>query len=297
MLGRLEGAEAWRYLRAHLTMGRMQKWGPTLDRLEGLEYWANQVIGEFENRVAGTPSIRIEVLLYLHLKASKTADEIIALLRSDLPRGAVARWRTLHEYAISISFLADSDDETAELFRRHEHMRADKEIVHHHRLAKEYDLPRLDSDFVREANRRVEEVREDLGDDFMREWGWAHDALLQRSDRYRQAVEKGRRSHPTLPDVSYATELAPFDSQYALASAAVHSSTDLNGRLPEEVMFGIAGHNTAQAILVIVVAIALSEETETGGDLDSAVGLVAEIAAKVGSEFESDGPPATSMLT
>src|SRR4051812_47691794 len=85
--------EERRYLNASLAMQRLDATGAAVDDLECFGYWAAVVLGEFEKRAI--PRSRIaEALLHLAMYSYRTLDEIVWLLRADLPRGALGRWRS-----------------------------------------------------------------------------------------------------------------------------------------------------------------------------------------------------------
>jgi hypothetical protein len=54
-----------------------------------------------------------------HAKGVLTASEILVLLRTGHSTAAMARWRTLHEAAVTAYVLAPEDEETARRYLTH----------------------------------------------------------------------------------------------------------------------------------------------------------------------------------
>lgn len=59
---------------------------------------------------------KLDVVCELHSQAILVGEEVLALLKSGLPTGASARWRTLYELSIVGTFLARSPKDTAKRY-------------------------------------------------------------------------------------------------------------------------------------------------------------------------------------
>jgi hypothetical protein len=100
-------------LRAH--------WGPAIDGLEALINAAMEA-GELyvhDQREAKSWTATDESLVRIHSRSCLVAGEVLALLRAGFPSGANARWRTLHELAVTAFFIKENGDDLAERYLAH----------------------------------------------------------------------------------------------------------------------------------------------------------------------------------
>jgi hypothetical protein len=99
--------------------------------------------------------------------------EIVTLIRAGYADGALARWRSLHEVCVIAMFLAKRSDNCAHMY-----------MSHH--LVDELRLLDTDNSFgvilangvdrglyVRDLKRRVEAMARKVGEDFLKDYGWA----------------------------------------------------------------------------------------------------------------------------
>jgi hypothetical protein len=99
------------------------RWAHPLDLYELCLYVAHNC-GEYFNRkfrskAAAEKDFQFEALIRLHAGAVRVAGEIYALLLSGFASGAHARWRTLHEIAVTALFIVQEDKQTAERYVHH----------------------------------------------------------------------------------------------------------------------------------------------------------------------------------
>lgn len=277
-------------------MEELDRWAIAVDALETLTYWGEEVIIEVARRegMRMFESRRLEVMMELAQAACRTSDEVSALIRADLPVGALARWRRLYEFSVLVAVLDRFDDQTAELFRTHEALRRDKETVRAYRISKARGYERDQREVVKAAQSRIDSIAAEHGSSFTAEFAWVHEALLELSSKYARAVDQGRRTHPTLADLAEAVELDMFASEYALASAAVHASTEIHGLGPLARKRGTqtAGHNSSYGISVSCGVLALAPDP-ADEEMNAAVDIVIAMSHEVANRFNPRAPEST----
>jgi hypothetical protein len=201
-----------------------EEWGDALDALETLSVAAMEAGSYFQHRQAafadrvGDPLLG--VLLHLHALACQIASECWSLLASGHAHGAHARWRSLHETAVTMEFIRLNGTEMAERFVAHEAVDRADALKDYQRYAKELGEAEFDAADTRaiEAERDAVAARFEPG--FIKPYGWAAPAV---------------RGRPSFRAIEEATNLAHLRPRYRWASGAVHPvPTSLVGRLGGE---------------------------------------------------------------
>lgn len=121
--------------------------------------------------------ILFDVLTRLHAKGCLISREIVCLLNNGFPDGAHARWRALHEIAVTTLFLAKHEKDTVERYVSHEIIDSYKGACQHkkyeHRLQA---APPSDEDF-HTLKTHYDAAIQRFGVDFGNAYGWAEPAL------------------------------------------------------------------------------------------------------------------------
>lgn len=81
-----------------------------------------------------------------------TASEVGALLRSGFATGAMTRWRTLHELAVTAFFIAEHDDEVANRFLAYDIVERFRSATVHARYAQRLGEEPFEDDFLKSLN-------------------------------------------------------------------------------------------------------------------------------------------------
>lgn len=153
-----------------------------------------------------------EVLMRIHVKACQTVSAIGVLLKSGYARDALARQRTLHELAVTASFIKEYGQETAERYWEHN-------VIESYKIAKEHDLvyERLgdtphDPAYIEKLHLRKAELLRKYGDVFKEPYGWAAYALGRKKGgiQFRDIEKHVKLDH-----------LRPY---YQMASHGVHAN-------------------------------------------------------------------------
>jgi len=231
-------------------------WGAALDRLEVIvhAFWEYGVA--FIDEATEDPSLlddpTFTALVRLQARASRVALEIWTLLRSGLPDGAQARWRTLHEIAVTAQVLTDHHPDAAHRYLAHEELREIRraELAHHHGAYAPDQA--LSEGEVAELAAMRQELEAEFGDGFASDYGWAALAL--------------QKKRPTFADLETAADLSIARALYDVASAQIHAGADglrAIGLLGEEDSLPAGwsnagledpGRHTVESVVLLVLA-------------------------------------------
>lgn len=191
------------------------RWGDALDGLELLRLRAVAIGSAYNDenrpRAAAEQDYRFDALAKLHARACRVASEVQALLRTGHAEGAHARWRTLHELAVTMMFLDNRGRDVAEMYLLHgevrEHAVAERYQQHAERLG---ERPFSEAEMA-----EMRAVRDDLtarfGADYAKEYGWANIAL--------------NRRRSTFANVEAAVTMDHWRPWYRLASEGQHAGS------------------------------------------------------------------------
>lgn len=138
-----------------------------------------------------------KVLVRLHAKACLIGNEILTLMKNGYPSGAFARWRSLHETAVTGLFISKHGNEIAERY-------LDYRYIESYNLFEDYlknnDLYKKHSeilgyvpydtieDMIRVAKKR-KELRSKYGDRYEKSYGWAA-KVLEAKDCNFEGIER-----------------------------------------------------------------------------------------------------------
>lgn len=99
------------------------RWAPAIDHLEGLYNWAieicdvhHQYLVDVEGRNSAINNPMNQVLGHVVGKGLVAVGEIIVLIKAGYADGAFARWRSLHELAVTAQYVAKSGETEANLY-------------------------------------------------------------------------------------------------------------------------------------------------------------------------------------
>jgi hypothetical protein len=197
------------FVKQHLRL-----WGRPIDLLS-IILGLSQEFGEDINYRLRQSSIidkkhSIEALSRLHARACQVASEIIILLSAGFADGAMARWRTLHEIAVTAFFLSDHGEPAAERYINHE-------IVESYHAARQYE---------RFHNALGEEP---IPDDELARMGELYRRAIERygkefSERYGWAASFLSNPKPGFVDIEQAVNVDYLRPYFRMASYGVHAT-------------------------------------------------------------------------
>jgi hypothetical protein len=150
------------------------------------------------------------VVRRLQARACQVAYEVLTLLKAGYAPAAHARWRTLHETAVTASFIVKYGKVAAELYLDHEHVEARKAARLYQRYCRRLGYTRYSRNEMAGFRRRYNIRLKKHGPLFKNEYGWA-------------AVVLGRK-RVTFADLEKVTKLDHLRPFYKMASYPVHAT-------------------------------------------------------------------------
>lgn len=211
--GAHEALDEHRAERGEFEAALNKKWGQALDLLElflGAALEAGATFNEERRpKAVEEQNYVFEVLTRLHARACQIGAEVLTLLKGGFADGAHARWRTLHEIAVTALFVKQHGNDLAERYLLHEHVenyRAARQFQEHcARLGYE---PISDEEMA-EIQAGYEHVVNRFGNPYRNRYGWAASALAN--------------SNPNFDHIEQAIDLTHWRPYYKLASHNVHA--------------------------------------------------------------------------
>lgn len=189
-------------------------WGPALRELDLL--WAVTVRvakGYTARRGPGAieaEDVRFAACALLHRRALRVTAEIRALMRAGFASGAMARWRTLHELTVVVSFIHESDQDTAQRYFDHEAIMRSRSLKELYRAGPAFADQLPPSDELEELHALEADLIARYGPGFAGRFGWARKALRTSGD-------------PELGDLERATKLSHWRPYVDLAHGPMHA--------------------------------------------------------------------------
>lgn len=191
------------------------RWQSGLDGLELLWLHAYEEGPRFNERYRATAAIQddflFDALARLHARACRVGSEVLALLRTGHADGAHARWRTLHEIAVTMFFLKGQDQRVAEAYLLHHRAHAYRVAEQYQRYHDQLGYP----PYSEGEMRSMKQLRDDLvgrfWEDYDRNYGWAAEAL-------------GKR-RPMFVDIEEAVQMDRWRPWYRMASEGQHAGS------------------------------------------------------------------------
>ena len=210
-----EMLEARRKQQEEFEQRLVEKWGlgfTSLETLIAASAEAGQTFNEeCRAQAAKEQDLVFDVLTRLHARSCQVAQEVLVLLRSGLADGAHARWRTLHEIAVTAMFVSDNDNSVAERYLLHHHVESYKAAL---QVSKHYSKLGVANVFSGELD-ALKATRDELvarfGDEYKNSYGWASSAL--------------GKAKPNFSDIEETISLDHLRPYYKLASHNVHANS------------------------------------------------------------------------
>ncbi|MEM9419004.1 MAG: DUF5677 domain-containing protein [Planctomycetota bacterium] len=188
-----------------------------------------------------TISMFWQSLTSLHIRACRTLAEILVLLEAGMADGAMARWRSLHEYAVTMSFIAEKRGDIGKRYLLHSNIRKRamaRDIANH--------VPEeaLDNQSDVELEQACQELTDTYGTPFKTPYGWAAEAMQQAKPTF-WAIEKEMNMQGWRPYYGLANQ-----SVHADPNGAVFSLADDEGPWHGGSIFGLCdpGANAAASM-------------------------------------------------
>lgn len=249
-----------------------QRWQLGLDKLEMLiaiadessEWYATDHECDSESATSAEMSALLEVLVALHSRACRTAREILCLLKAGFPDGANARWRSLHEVAITAFFLLEHQGDVPQRYLDHAAIEKFKAARHYQKHCDALGFEPLSDAEFEEIKLAAEDVIVKYGEAFKGDYGWAAHVIGSK--------------RPTFTDIEANVDFSNWRPMYGRACQSVHAGSNglyslLAIPLGAEVTLvpgpsnaGLAdpGQHTAQSLVLTTVALLTASPTLDG---------------------------------
>jgi hypothetical protein len=197
----------------------MAIWHAALSRFELFVFLIEQLVTTlYEDLLSpGNQTPLQEAQTRLLARSCLTTNEILALSKSGLAAGAIARSRTLHELEVTSRFLAKYGDNAAERFLLHSHIdnyRVDAQLVEQG-IASE-----LNSEKSKKLKSKRDELIDRFGKGYGKDNGWACVEFGTCHDSRPRSIQ--------IADIEKCVGLSHWRPLYRIASRSVHS-TALDG--------------------------------------------------------------------
>jgi Family of unknown function (DUF5677) len=198
----------------------MENWRPAFDLYEMLCRVAFEAGEDFTRThsadAASDNDLVFYVLIRLHARACRIAEEVLVLMKNGYGQAAQSRWRTLHAVAVVAAFISTHGQEVAERYMLHEQIESARAIDEYRDKVDRLEgyEPPTDEE-VEEAHQVRHELIDRFGEAFARDYGWAAEALEGNS----ATKGKGR-----LQAIEIDVGLDHLRPHYRMASHSAHAN-------------------------------------------------------------------------
>ena len=170
-----------------------KKWKKPIDLLECLIRVSLESVeknrDKLKNRTDLIEHFKYEALIKIHARALLISNEILVLLKSGFADGANARWRTLHELAVTSIFLLNNNNDVAERYLEHEVVVIFKEAESYKAHYKKLGYAPLDIKNYNKLKREKERLCNKYKDKFQKDYGWIPSSIIPLKDRHFKGLE------------------------------------------------------------------------------------------------------------
>lgn len=253
------------YIRDEFEARLHGRWMRAFNLLEMLIVMNTEVGQEFieQTSTEENKSYKFNVLFRIHTRACQITYEILTLLKSGFPDGAIARWRTLHELAVLSFFIFDNDEELALRYIEYEGIENAKEMFEYQkRCGKLGYKPLLWKEIDRIKQRRRELIMK-YGQEFAEEYGWTC-SVLEKSKRNFKGIEEQVSLQHLRPFYKMACDQIHLGPKGNVISLALMGDNDrTNFYLCGASNYGLADPGQNAAISLVQIATCLLTFTPT----------------------------------
>ena len=241
----------------------MASWKVPLDLLEMHVHIALELGTGFNEQHLKAVKLKrpllIEVLTRLHARACQVASEILILLKSGFSDGAMARWRTLHEIAVTALFIKKHGEKMAKSYLCYEAIESYKAALQYQKYCKRLGYESFSPDEMKAMEDASSNAINEFSKSFGANYGWAASVLKNFNRSFAQIEENIGLHH-----------LRPY---YKMASQNVHADPTgviyrlgLNGERfllagPSNMGLADPGHSTAISLLQVTSCLLLLQPT------------------------------------
>ena len=236
------------------------RWRTGISKLRMLVTMARE-LGDNINRDArrnpgSSGAVLVDVLTRLHARSCQVAEEVIVLLETGFANGAMARWRTMHEIAVTAAFISEYGNACAERYTEHQIVESYKGALEYGAVHAKLGYDPIPPKEMDQIEKQYDNIIKKHGKAFGAQYGWAAKDL------------NGKQ--PTFKEIEKAAKIDHLRGHYRMASHGVHANPkgiffSMTSMFPTEVLLagasnsGIADAGDGMAhSLLLVSAILLS---------------------------------------
>lgn len=194
------------------------RWGRALDLLEMLQVCcvecAEMLSAAWPWKESPDRSLVFDVVRHLQARACLVTSEVLTLLRSGYASGAHARWRSIHELAVTAMFIVQHGRDVAERFLAHEVVEAYRALGPYQQHSRRLGEKRFSKKEAAAIKADHDAALLKYGPRFSSPYGWAADAIGHPSQKYQ----------PKFADLEKSIKFEHWRPHYKMASYPVHAT-------------------------------------------------------------------------
>lgn len=192
----------------------IERWKNGFDALEILIIVCSEAAGELNNTYAELAvqgqNVKFGLVVRLHARACHISSEILWLLKGGFADAAHARWRALHEVAVTAMFLLDHGNELSTQYCDHDVIESYKAMEQYNKYQSRLNIEGFSEEELIECKAARDEAINKYGKDFKGNYGWAAEALNKKT--------------PNFFDLEEAVNLDHLRPYYKWASQNIHAN-------------------------------------------------------------------------
>lgn len=158
-----------------------KRWEPVLDLLEMMIVIVHEVSEETDKQyrpiAQEQDDVTFEALSQLQPRAILKAREIMCLLKSGFPDGALATWRSLHELAVTAHFISKHGNEIAYRYLASFYFAAKAAAISHNEKADRAGMEKFSQADLDELLATCDALKKEIGGSLKKDHEWARPAL------------------------------------------------------------------------------------------------------------------------
>lgn len=190
-------------------------WKEPLDLLDLLLIYSRQMGSKFNKEMSTIAEKENDyvflALIRLHAKACLVSQEIAILMKHGYASGAHARWRSLHEIAVTALFIKEHGNEVAERYLNYRHIESYYAMRQYKEHAKKLHYEPLEEEEEENTTSVKNFFVEKYGRSFENPYGWASKEL--------------NKPRPNFADIEKSVGVDHMRPYYKMASNAVHADS------------------------------------------------------------------------
>ena len=147
-----------------------KRWKRPFELFEGVLLLGSQLGSEFNQEESADAKqkndLMFAALIRLHARCCLLFAEVLALLKAGFASGAYARWRTLHETAVTAWFLSNGDQLLAEKYLAHQTVKTLEDAEQYQKDCVELGFQPVSEEHMKALRLKCDQLRQKFGDAF-----------------------------------------------------------------------------------------------------------------------------------